>query len=166
MQTFRDRVVFDAERGEYLDNGMRYMMIRPDAVMGILHELDPAMRQPVLEAFARSITKAGGKSAASYQSMGAADADALLTTIQGTAPELGWGRWTLRRVDAGLDLTVENSPFVQGFGPSETPVCYPIVGMLTAVGRMVFGTDVSVAEVACAAMADQDVCRFEVRPAS
>ncbi len=163
MRTFRDRLEFDAERGEYLDNGIRYMMIRPDALMGILHELDETHRQPVLEAFARSITRAGSKSAQAYQGMGAADADALTATIQATAPELGWGRWRLSRVENGLDLSVENSPFVEGYGPHQEPVCYPIVGMLRAVGRMVLGGDVNVAEIACAAADEETVCRFEVR---
>ena len=166
MKSFRERLQYDAGRGEYLDSGIRYMMIRPDALMGILHELDGAQRLPVLEAFARSITRHGSKSARAYQAMGAADADALLETIRATAPELGWGRWRFTRVDGGLDLTVENSPFAQGHGPSENPVCSPIVGMLRAIGSMALGGDVEVMETACAAMAGVDACRFEVRISS
>lgn len=163
MRPFRDRLVFDAENGQYLDGGIRYMMIRPDALMGILHELDEAQRMPVLEAFARSITRHGGKSAAAYQAMGAADAEALVRTIEATAPELGWGRWHLARTPAGFDLSVENSPFVHGHGPHHEPLCHPIVGMLRAVGRMALGGEVEVAEVACAAAGGVPACRFEVR---
>lgn len=163
MKSFRERLQYDAERGEYLDSGIRYMMIRPDALMGILHELEAAQRMPVLEAFARSITRHGRKSAEAYQAMGAADADALLETIQSTASELGWGRWRFARADAGLDLMVDNSPFAQGYGPSATPVCFPIVGMLRAVGALILGDEVAVTETVCAASRDAPTCRFEVR---
>jgi predicted hydrocarbon binding protein len=163
MPDFRERLAFDASVGEYRDGGIRYMMIRPDALMGILHELPDAMRPTVLEAFARSITRQGGKSAAAYRDAGAASSAALVTTIQETAPQLGWGRWVLTLDENGLDLTVANSPFVAGYGESETPVCHPIIGMLTAVGRMTLGGEVTVRETACAAMQDHDHCRFEVR---
>ena len=162
MAGFRERLTFDEARGEYRDGAIRYLMIRPDALMGMLHQLPDAIRPQVLEALARSITDHGGKSARSYQAAGAADGPALAAVIAGTAPELGWGIWDLRLSDDGMDLTVVNSPFAAGYGASDTPVCHPIVGMLTAVGRMVLGREVSVREVACASVAG-DACRFEVR---
>ncbi len=163
MAGLRERLEFDDAVGEYRDGGIRYMMIRPDALMGLLHELPEAMRPEVLEAFARSITKQGGRSAAAYRAAGAASSAALVTTIEATAPQLGWGRWGLTLGDDRLDLVVTNSPFVAGYGPSETPVCHAIIGMLTAVGRMTLGGEVVVHERACAAMADHDHCRFEVK---
>ena len=159
--SFRARLVFDGARGEYRDGVIRYMMIRPDALMGILHQLPVEMQPEVLDAFARSIIDHGGKSASAYRAAGAADAAALVATIARTAPELGWGSWDLTLDEQGMDLTVANSPFVAGYGRSASPVCHPIVGMLTAVGRMVFG-GVDVCETACAA-AGHTACRFTVR---
>jgi hypothetical protein len=49
----------------------RYMMIRPDALMGLFVRLPEAERLAALEAFAASITENGGKSAASYAGAGA-----------------------------------------------------------------------------------------------
>lgn len=162
MAGFRERLAFDADCGEYRDGAIRYMMIRPDALMGILHQLPADMQPAVLEAFARSITEAGGKSAAAYRAAGSVDGPALVATIARTAPELGWGIWTLTLGASRMDLSVANSPFVAGYGRSATPVCHPIVGMLTAVGRMVFGTDVAVQETQCAAVTGDADCRFEV----
>lgn len=162
---FRERLAFDAAQGEYRDGAIRYMMIRPDALMGMLHELPPVLRPEVLAAFARSITRHGGKSAQAYRDAGAVDASALIDTIAQTAPQLGWGIWDLRLTVAGMDLSVANSPFAAGFGPSPTPVCYPIIGMLTAVGRMALGREVMVVETACAAVTGETLCHFEVRPA-
>lgn len=161
--TFRERLVFDAAAGEYRDGAIRYMMIRPDALMGILAELPEAMRPQVLEAFARSITRAGGNSARSYQSAGAASPEQLVATIAATAPELGWGIWKLSLGHQRLDLDVRNSPFAAGIGTSDTPVCHPIKGMLAAIGPMILGSAVTVTETRCAAMSGgEGNCRFEV----
>ncbi len=163
MMGFRDRLIFDAAQGEYRDGAIRYMMIRPDALMGILAELPEALRPEMLAAFARSITRHGGKSAQAYRAAGAVEPAQMVATIAATAPELGWGKWDLRLGDRRLDLTVRNSPFVMGNGPSTAPVCHPIKGMLGAVGPMVLGCDVAVTETQCAAMG-HDACRFEVVP--
>jgi len=165
MTSFRERLVFDPTRGEYRDGDIRYMMIRPDALMGMIGELPEAMRPLVLEAFARSIRRAGGRSARSYQAAGAADATALLAVIEETAPQLGWGRWQLQRTQDGLALTVENSPFAAGAGPAAHPVCAPIRGMLAAVGELVMGETVAVKETACAATG-APCCRFAVTRAT
>lgn len=161
MTGFRDRLEYDPERGEYRDGAIRYMMIRPDALMGMIAELPETMRPHAMEGFVRAIRRVGGHSARTYQDAGTDD---LLRTIEETAPQLGWGRWTLTRADDGLALTVENSPFAAGAGPSPRPVCAPIRGMLTAIGEMTLG-EVSVAETSCAA-AGAACCRFTVRRAA
>jgi predicted hydrocarbon binding protein len=161
--SFRERLTFDDTNGEYRDGTIRYMMIRPDALMGILAELPEEMRPQVLQAFARSITKHGGKSAQAYRAAGAVAPEQMIATIQATAPELGWGIWDLRLGDARIDLAVRNSPFAKGHGPATTPVCHPILGMLGAVGPMVLGCEVTTRETECAAMG-AEVCRFEVVP--
>lgn len=161
--SFRDRLTWDAATGAYADGAIRYMMIRPDAFMGILLNLPAEMRPQVLAAMAASIRQAGGKSAQSYRAAGAIDRDAMLATIQETAPQLGWGVWNLTGSDSGLDLTVANSPFPAGYGASDMPVCDPIKGMLKAVGEMVMGGPVNVTETSCAACG-ADICSFTVRP--
>ncbi len=159
MAKLRERLSFDAKRGEYRDGDIRYMMIRPDALMGLFAELPPPARGDALAAFARSVRRFGGRSARSYP---AADAQALLEVIAATAPELGWGVWDLRRVGEELALKVDNSPFAAGAGRSDEPVCAPIAGMLTAVGEMALGGPVTVAETQCVA-AGAPCCRFAVR---
>lgn len=160
--SFRDRLTFDAARGEYRDGAIRYLMLRPDALMGLFAELPEGMRPAALAALARSVARAGGASARSYQTAGAADSASLLATIAATAPALGWGAWDLRRDGEGLALTVRNSPFAAGAGPCGTAVCAPVLGMLRAVGGLVLGDPVTVEETACAAAGAAD-CRFTVR---
>lgn len=163
--SFLERVQWDAGKGAHFDAGMRYLFIKPEALMGFVHELPAEMRPAAIDAMARSIAIHGGKSAQTYQSMGADEGEKLLAVIRQTAGELGWGIWTFDRPEAGgIGLRVVNSPFAEGYGPAEFPVCGPIRGMLTAVGALVLGAPVRVTETACAAMGAPE-CRFTVEVA-
>jgi len=161
-ESFRDRLVWDAGRGEIHDRDIPYLLIRPDSLMGIFRFLPEVDRPAAFEAFARSIAHHGRGSAESYRSPGAAEADALLITIAETAPQLGWGVWTLERNgENALRLHVENSPFASGYGKSDAPVCAPICGMLEAVGGLIFGADMFAQETACTATGAPN-CAFDV----
>ena len=165
MPSFRDRLSFDAARGEYRDGDIRYLMMRPDALMGLFAELSPQARAEAFAALARSVTRFGGRSARAYRAADAATPAALLDTIAATAPQLGWGVWALRVDDDALHLTVVNSPFAAGFGASADPVCAAIAGMLRAVGELVLGGDVAAAETVCAATGAA-CCHFTARRAA
>ncbi len=162
---FRARLAYDHAAGEYRDGALRYMLIRPEALMGLIAELPEAARPAALEAFARALHRVGGGSARTYRAAGAATPEALLATIAATAPQLGWGRWEIARDGAGLTVAVRNSPFAAGAGPAAGPVCAPIRGMLRAVGEMALGTPVVTEETECAA-AGAPCCRFTVTPAA
>jgi predicted hydrocarbon binding protein len=149
---FRARLEWDLARGELRDGEVRYLLIRDDTLMGLFRNLAEPARTAALEALGRSVVEHGRRSAQRYQGMGAAGARALLGVIEATAPQLGWGVWRFTDVsDAALALEVENSPFAAGYGPSSTPVCHAIAGMLGAVGALALGGEVRAAEHACAA---------------
>ncbi len=160
---FRERLTWDGETGALRDGAIRYLMIRPDALMGIFKRLSEPARREALAAFADFIYENGGKSATAYRALGGAEGRALLDVIAATAPQLGWGRWQFTtRPDGGLDLVVRHSPFVEGFGPAAAPVCAPIVGMLRVVSQMVLGAPTAADETACACQG-HDSCRFSAR---
>ena len=147
---FRERLVWDG--GEIRDGEIRYLMIRPDGLMGMFARLSAGAREEALEAVCASIAEHGAKSAGAYRAMGADDASALLDVIVRTAPQLGWGEWSF--AEAGPDrlaLRVDNSPFAAGSGGADGPVCAPIRGMLTALAGMIFDCPVRVFETDCAA---------------
>jgi len=164
MKSFRDRLEWDAENGAIHDRDIPYLLIRPDSLMGIFEFLPETERAAAFEAFARSIAHYGKGSAESYRALGAEQADALMATIAETAPQLGWGIWTLSRSAEGLSLSVRNSPFAAGYGENDVPVCAPIRGMLEAVGGLVLGQAVTVRETGCVSQG-ADICEFEAVPA-
>ena len=162
MISFRERLVFDSARGEYRDGAIRYMMIRPDALMGLFAELPPEQRLGALAALGRSVCKHGGQSAASYQAMGATDAARMMQTIAQTAPQLGWGVWRFHPQPEVVMLEVENSPFAAAAPNSRHPVCHAITGMLTAIGPMVLGGATNATEQRCAAQDGGTLCQFRI----
>ena len=160
---FRERLDFDGANGQVLDESRRYMLMRPEALMGMFRRLDNETRQKALDALATSVIEMGGDSARAYKAHGGGDVDALLSTVANTAPDLGWGVWSFNGETDGIELAVRNSPFAAGYGSASQPVCHAIAGMVSAVGRMVLDCDDVVARetecVACGA----PVCRFEAR---
>lgn len=160
--SFCDRLSYDAKAGTYFDGNMRYIFIKPEAVMGIILEMTPEQRPAVFEAMIRSVFTNGGKSAQSYKDAGAGASEALLSVIRETSGQLGWGDWDTVLTEESLGVTVRSSPFAAGYGASDVPVCALIVGMLTAVSGMIFGAPTCVTETTCSAMG-AEVCRFEAQ---
>jgi predicted hydrocarbon binding protein len=162
---FNDRLVRDLETGEIRDGDIRYLMLRADALMGVLRRLPVELRGTVLAAFKDSIVEHGSRSAKGYQASLPPDQQhKLLDVIAATAPQLGWGRWRFLDVSSdGLTLEVHNSPFAKGYGSAEHGVCHPIAGMLTAVGGMVLGRPVVAEETHCGAHRGSHTCRFSAK---
>lgn len=167
MTTLVQRLEFDQARGEVRDQDRRYLLMRPDVLMGTLRQLDDGTRREVLAAFADSTAIHGMHSIIAYlsglEAAGEDGARALLSLIRETSPALGWGLWDFAPVEEGLGLTVANSPFAVGYGPASEAVCAPIAGMFRTVAGIVLGSAVEVEETACAAMGHHAECRFIAR---
>lgn len=159
---FKDRLIFDVERGELRDGPVRYLLIRQDSLTGMFRKLPAPARRAALAALAQSIEECGGDSADRYIE---ANAIARLTdVVANTAAQLGWGAWRFDESVAGeLGLEVENSPFAESADDDAPgPACAPIAGMLGALGARILGGPVAVDEIACATQGGAR-CRFRVR---
>ena len=157
---FADRLVRDAERGEWRDGETRYILLRQDSLMGLFHRLSPSARDEALAALAAAVAEAGGRSAERYRSTTTGGTLALLDVVAETAADLGWGVWTFARPSGDeLHLNVANSPFAAGFGPSPAPVCAAIAGMVGAVATMILGRPAAAKETDCVATGAA-CCRF------
>lgn len=165
-QGFHSRLTHDVAHGALRDGAIRYLMVRPDVLMGLFARLDPAVRVAALQALGRSVTEFGGRSVAAYRDAGAADPEAMMDTMVTTSAALGWGRWRFTpQPDGAVEVQVENSPFAEGLaasGPVDAPCCAPIAGMLTAIAPLIVGEGATAHEVDCAAVEGGDTCRFVV----
>ena len=162
MSAFWDRIRVDESAGAIFDDGRRYLLMRPDVLMGMLHELPSGMQDTVLAALARSARKHGGKSVAAYLAS-AGPAGVQQSVIDG-ASAFGWGTWHIEQRDGHLELKVDNSPFAAGYGPSGVPVCAPAAGIFHSLAEALMGRAVQVMETRCVAQGSPQ-CRFVARPA-
>lgn len=161
---FKDRLVFDVERGELRDGPVRYLLIRQDTLVGLFQRLSLPAQRAALQAFAQAVEERGGQSIDRYQEF--TPPDRLVALVAKTASQLGWGSWRFdRSVPGQLALEVENSPFRELAGDLREPACAPISGMLRALAARILGGPVTIDEVICAG-AGGACCRFRARLAS
>lgn len=158
MNRFSERLHADHAAGTIVDGERRYLMLRADVLMGLFHELPPALHQQALAALARSAQRHGGQSVQAYR-LEEGGQQALLATMVSAAAALGWGAWDIAVHQDGVELRVLNSPFADGHGPATRPVCAPISGIFNSLAGALLGTGVVVAEYQCAAQGG-DCCRF------
>lgn len=162
----RERLVWND--GAVHDADRRYLLMRPDVLMGALVRLDGPSRAAFATAWADAARVHGGASLVAYAEAVGRDAGALMEATVAAAADLGWGRWQLQRSATGLSLQVTGSPFVAGWRaasphPAEAPVCAPIRGLLAALSGLVLPGPLVIEETRCAALHGDDTCRFEVR---
>lgn len=149
MNAFWNRINVDTSAGTIFDGDRRYLMMRPDVLMGMFRELPAHVRTEALAALAKSTRKHGGKSVSAYRDAGG-QSHLQQTVIEGAAA-FGWGTWQVESGPQELRLEVDNSPFAAGYGPSDLPVCAPINGIFHSLAEALLGTKVEVTETHCAA---------------
>ena len=168
----RERLRHDADQGAWYDGARRYLLLRPDSLMGALRSLDAATRATVFDALAHSLQRHGGDSLRAYAVRVNGDPQALIAATIDAACDLGWGQWTVQRNGDVLDVVVQQSPFAAGWlaadsGVTEAPdvaapaVCAPIRGMLAALAQTLGDATPQVQELRCAAQGHSE-CRFRV----
>jgi predicted hydrocarbon binding protein len=158
---FRERLDWSAVPGQVRDGAIRYMLIRPDALMGAIMRLSPEALAEMLAALHASVLDFGGRSAGKYNQTAARP---LIEVVAETAPDLGWGTWTIARDDRAIRITVEDSPFAAPLvnTPPSQPVCTAMTGMMSAVGGIMGGRPVTAVETRCAAQHGGGTCHFEI----
>ncbi|MBL8324102.1 MAG: hypothetical protein JNJ89_03995 [Rubrivivax sp.] len=176
MAALRERLSWQAADGAVVDGPRRYLLMRPDVLMGALLRLDEPARGAWLGAVAESARVQGRESLAAYAAAAGHDSTRLLEATAGAAADLGWGRWVFTRAAAGPDdvlhLEVHSSPFAAGWraaggGTAVQPVCAPVHGMLAALAGLLWpGRPVQVHEHHCSAACQPpgEPCMFEARP--
>lgn len=166
-----ERLQFDTARGQVLDANRRYVLVRPDVLMGMFAFLPAPASQQALAALARSVFTHGSDSVRAYADPADPASLRLFDAVAQGASSLGWGVWEFELGERSCRLQVRNSPFAAAFRQMRSPACAPIAGMLQAVCSHAWKQDCVAVEVecsACAAAGDAEhegLCRFQASPA-
>ena len=146
--SLHERLKFDLAAGQVLDGPRRYLIMRPDVLMGTFDALQEPARSQALQALGHSVTRFGSDSVRAYfREVGP---QALLQAMVEGSASLGWGRWTFGEDEAGRWLEVRNSPFAAGTRHHEGRSCHAIAGMFQAVVEALLDAPAEVKEVRCA----------------
>jgi predicted hydrocarbon binding protein len=151
--------------GQLMRDGIRYVMMRPDVLMGVARELSPENAALFFRALEDSTFRHAQASFLHYRSHGGIAANDFLPHLISTAAGLGWGIWSSNQAaDGSSQIDVHDSPFAAGYGPSQGPVCSPITGVLKAMALVLYGAVLDVREVECAAQGSS-TCHFRLASA-
>ena len=157
-RSLRERLAWDPARGRVCDGPRRYLIMRPDVLMGAVVAMVPPARRSFMSALAASTRDHGADSLRAYAQMVQGDRQALIEATMAAAADLGWGRWAITLEHSSLQLEVLDSPFVDGWQAAsdgraaDEAVCAPIRGMLQALAEVVLEGPVEVQETHCAAV--------------
>ena len=161
-----DRLQFDVENGQVLDEDRRYVLLRADVLMGIFESLSEGAAEDALMAFRDSVNRYGSASVRAYANPANADPAPLLASVAAGAASLGWGRWHFEWDETTCRLRVFNSPFAQAHR-AKGEACAAIVGMFSAVCSHIWQEPVLASEIDCFACRAQPsgpeeaICTFE-----
>lgn len=145
-----------------MEDGIRYVLMRPDVLMGVARELGAGQIQAFLRALERSAFRHVQSSFDRYQEKQTLRGAEFIASTCEAARKLGWGEWSTAECDArSLTVEVKNSPFAAGFGASQCPVCGAIAGILRAAALHAYGAQSAVTELTCAAQG-APACRFQI----
>lgn len=166
MNSILDELEWDSNRGALTFKGVRYLLIRPETLVGYQKELEAELG---LEAAARILFEGGrigGRaSGLKYKdAFGLGDREAVEYMCK-MGGEIGWGHFQLRKwaPEGGyFEVQVVASPFAEAYGgQAESGVCHFTRGVLSGLGEGLFGTQTRGREVECLGQGDQ-ACSFEV----
>lgn len=155
-----DEISWDPESGTLTQSGIRYVLMRPDVVMGAAEHL------PNPEQFVAAIGESAFENARDsflrYRQSGALNGGDPIDHACGMAGKLGWGLWEVRERRAdGYTVSVFNSPFAIPAQNNPVPMCGWITGVLRAVCLANHRKASHVRETCCAAQGHAH-CTFEI----
>jgi len=143
-------------RGGLTLGGARYLLIRPETLVA----MQKAVQQAVGERAGACIVAGGRAGGARAAAALDGTAEERVRRLLRIGSEIGWGEFALERLTpTELAVVVRRSPIAEAYGPSATPVCHLIRGVLESLAAAALGGSRAVVETECVATGAL-VCRF------
>ena len=159
-----DQLMYDPDAGALKYKDVRYLLIRPETIVGFQKSIEKHSRETAREALFQGGYRGGYLSAKKYKEIkNLSDKEAIqFMMIMGA--EIGWGHFKLVEYDLDnrkLQIRVRNSAFAEAYGEAAEGVCHLIRGVLSGLAAVLFSQDCVAVETECLAKGDRH-CTFHI----
>jgi predicted hydrocarbon binding protein len=159
-----DELTYDSDSGALRYKDVRYMLIRPETVIGFQKTIEESNSELAQDAFFQGGFRGGYLSAKKYKGLHFFDDIQIIDFMMKMGSEIGWGHFELQNFDPQkkyLNIIVRKSPLARAYGESSCAVCHLIRGVLSGLASFLFNQNCVGSEVKCLAKGDEH-CLFEI----
>lgn len=172
VNSILEEVTWEADGGALVYKGVRYLLIRPETLSGIVEATEEELgAKRAGELLYRGGFVGGQLSGKRYREALNLDPRGAVEFMCKMGGEIGWGKFELVEYDherARLVLNVHNSVFAEGLEHGtqavEDGVCHLIRGVMGGLVAGLTGKEITTREVHCRAQG-HEFCRIEVENA-
>ena len=159
-----DQLIFDPDTGSLKYKDVRYLLIRPETLVGFQKTIENHSRKTAREALFQGGYRGGYLSAQKYKETQNLSDKETIQFMMTMGAEIGWGQFKLVEYDfenRKLQIRVKNSAFAESYGESAEGVCHLIRGVLSGLASFLFSQDCKATETECLAKGDRH-CAFYI----
>ena len=159
-----DQLGYDPASGALTYRGVRYLLIRPETIVGFQKTIEKHSRTGAQEALFQGGYRGGYLTAKKYKEMQNLSDSRTISFMMTMGAEIGWGNFQLIEYDfenRKLQIMVENSAFAEAYGDATEGVCHLISGVLSGLASVIFSINCTASETKCLAKGDE-CCEFNV----
>jgi len=159
-----DQLVYDPASGALTYRDVRYVLIRPETIVGFQKTIEKHSRKGAQDALFQGGYRGGYLSAKKFKEMQNLSDSETISFMMTMGAEIGWGNFELIEYDfenRKLQIRVENSAFAEAYGDATEGVCHLINGVLSGLATILFAHNCMGSETKCLAKGDKH-CVFHI----
>ena len=159
-----DEIEYDPESGALSYKDVRYLLIRPETIVGFQKSIEKRDRKTGINALFQGGFQGGYRSAKKFKEIQNLSDKETINFMMAMGAEIGWSNFQLIEYDPenqDLQIRVENSAFASAYGESAEGVCHLISGVLSGLATVLFARNCTASETKCLARGDAH-CAFHV----
>ena len=159
-----DQLVYDSASGALAYKDIRYVLIRPETIVGFQKTIEKHSPQGARDALFQGGYQGGYLSAKKFKEMQNFSDTETIDFMMAMGAQIGWGHFDLIDYDLEsrkLQIRVANSAFAEAYGDATEGVCHLINGVLSGLATVLFERDCKGSETECLAKGDKH-CTFNI----
>ncbi|MBW2483689.1 MAG: hypothetical protein JRF38_27165 [Deltaproteobacteria bacterium] len=162
--TILDQLVYDPADGKLTYRDIRYVIIRPETIVGFQKAIEQHSRKSARDALFQGGYQGGYLSAQKFKEMQNLSDTQTINFMMTMGAEIGWGHFELIEYDFeshNLQIRVNHSAFAEAYGDATEGVCHLINGVLSGLATVLFRRNCKGSETRCLAKGDTH-CLFHI----